>query len=277
MKVHSIAIVALLAAVCHAHHGHPLLHQIEDVMKLPKEQWESEFRGLLKSRVAAREAKNAIDDAIIAALENLRKAMPTGDPDLGIPPLDPGYIEHEVINFEHRLINLILTLDQTTATKLSEFQIDKISNDLENLKAEFGITLPELHFEGQYIAAGDVPNIIQITGNGSFTLDLTGLATWGTVTLGSTGGTEDGTVFIDTLDIDFTLQALKTGFENFMGGGAVGDLMNDLISEQGPEYLEQLKPDINEYIANVVLGLANPILGHYTLKEILDILGVNQA
>ncbi|PSN47718.1 hypothetical protein C0J52_04599, partial [Blattella germanica] len=232
------------------------------------------FRALLESRLEERKIKNAIDDAIITALEQLRQLMSTGYPDLGIPPLDPLYIEHEDLKLESQLINLQLTIDETTVTQLSGFVIDKIENDLANLKADFGITLPQLEFVGMYDALGEIPDLIQIIGNGSYTLSLTGLSTWGTVTIGSEGNSEDGAVFIQSLDLDFSLEALKTGFENFMGGGSMGDLMNDLISENGPEYLEQMKPDINEYIANLAIGLANPILSHYTLKEILDFLGV---
>jgi hypothetical protein len=44
-----------------------------------------------------------------------------------------------------------------------------------------------------------------------------------------------------------------------MGGGVFGELVNDFISEDGPLLIEEMKSDINRYIADIVLNLANPI------------------
>ena len=62
-----------------------------------------------------------------------------------------------------------LTLYNTTVTKLSEFIVNKIENDLENLSANFNVTLPEIYFNGQYDAVGALQGFLDITGSGNYT------------------------------------------------------------------------------------------------------------
>ncbi|KAJ9581692.1 hypothetical protein L9F63_023133, partial [Diploptera punctata] len=185
--------ILVIALTCNSHG----LHEQHDTIT-----------GSLKLRRLLAE-NNDIDEAILAAFENLRAEMSTGNAELEIPPLDPYYIGHYVLDMEIEKFRMNLTLDNTTVSKLSGFVVNSIHNDLENLKADFNVTVPQLYFEGQYIADGELEDFINITGNGSYTLELEGLTTWGTVTLGSEDNSGDAPVIIEALDIDFIIDSLK--------------------------------------------------------------------
>ena len=73
------------------------------------------------------------------------------------------------VNIFMNYYRLDLIIDKTTITKLSGFVVNGISNDLQNLKASFNVTLPEIDLQGQYIAGGELQGLINITGNGSYT------------------------------------------------------------------------------------------------------------
>nr|CAD7459591.1 unnamed protein product [Timema tahoe] len=166
------------------------------------------------------------------------------------------------------------SLDNLYITGLSSFVIDEISNDLANLKASFGISFTEVDFKGIYDISGRVLNSLDIYGNGPFTLNLTELHTKGDVVISSEDGTENSPIVITSLDIDFTLEGFKANFANILGGGDAGDLINSIINDNGLDIISQYKEEIRSFISKTFIGFVNELLQSYTLKEILDYLGV---
>nr|CAD7444502.1 unnamed protein product [Timema bartmani] len=217
---------------------------------------------------------NSVDDAIIKALENLRAEMKTGNAELNIPPLEPLQIQHLDFNLGEDLAVVNGSLDNLYITGLSSFVIDEISNDLANLKASFGISFTEVDFKGIYDISGRVLNSLDIFGNGPFTLNLTELHTKGDVVISSEDGTENSPIVITSLDIDFTLEGFKANFANILGGGDAGDLINSIINDNGLDIISQYKEEIRSFISKTFIGFVNELLQSYTLKEILDYLGV---
>ncbi|CAG2062490.1 unnamed protein product, partial [Timema podura] len=105
-------------------------------------------------------------------------------------------------------------------------------------------------------------------------LNLTELHTKGDVVISSEDGTENSPIVITSLDIDFTLEGFKANFANILGGGAAGDLINSIINDNGLDIISQYKEEIRSFISKTFIGFANERLQSYTLKEILDYLGV---
>nr|CAD7267467.1 unnamed protein product [Timema shepardi] len=108
-------------------------------------------------------------------------------------------------------------------------------------------------------------------------LNLTGLHTTGKVVISSEDGTENSPVVITSLDIDFSLEGFKANFSNILGGGAAGDLINSLINENGLEIVSQYKTELSSFISKTFISFVNELLQSYTLKEILDYLGVTRS
>jgi Haemolymph juvenile hormone binding protein (JHBP). len=60
--------------------------------------------------------------------------------------------------------------------------------------------------------------------------------------------------------------------EGLLGGGDLGDLANEAVSEMIPGLLEELKPEFLPYINEQVIELANGLLEGVTLQDILDLI-----
>jgi hypothetical protein len=64
----------------------------------------------------------------------------------------------------------------------------------------------------------------------------------------------------------------QVNFEGLLGGGDLGDLANQIISDLVPDLLEQLKPDILPGLIQTIIELANEQLDGLTLQDILDLI-----
>ncbi|XP_067004598.2 uncharacterized protein [Anabrus simplex] len=218
--------------------------------------------------------KNDIDNAIISALEALRQLMPKGIPELGVPVMEPLTVPHYDLNVDTELAKITASLDDLVIKNLSTFKIVKIANDLENLKADFDLSFERITLSGQYNMSGLAMGSLEIFGNGAFSLVVDGFDVGGTVYLSSQSGSKDSPAELDKLLVHFSVKGMASNFENLMGGGDLGELVNSLISESAPEFIKGHQAELSTLIADTVKGMVNPILSHYTLKDILDFLGV---
>jgi hypothetical protein len=64
----------------------------------------------------------------------------------------------------------------------------------------------------------------------------------------------------------------QTKFEGLLGGGALGDLANDVISELAPEVFEEIKPELLETVTEALIEKANELLDGVTLQDLLDLI-----
>jgi hypothetical protein len=69
--------------------------------------------------------------------------------------------------------------------------------------------------------------------------------------------------------VSFSFQA---NFEGLLGGGDLGDVANQLISDLIPDLVEQLKPTVLPGLIESVVNLANGFLGELTLQDLLDLI-----
>merc|ERR1712032_1342889 len=105
----------------------------------------------------------AIDEYIAAILELLKTQMPTGIPDLGIPPLDPFEVPHFDID--------PIDIDDPVPIKINITINDFIIKNL----ATFETPLAHLRGDATYSADGTALGIFPIYGDGPMYLELFGV------------------------------------------------------------------------------------------------------
>ncbi|XP_067003462.2 uncharacterized protein [Anabrus simplex] len=209
-----------------------------------------------------------VDDTIAKALERLRESMSKGIPELQLPVLDPLNIHHFDLNISSELATIRGRLDDVVINNLSSYKLERIANDLDNLKIEFTLSFKPISLSGHYNVTGKA-GFIDIFGNGPFSLRLNGLVVDCSLYLTSINGVSDGAASLASLDIHISISAIKAKFENLMGGGAMGDLVNELIGEVGPDFIKANPQEVSILIGKELQQLVNPILGQYTLRQIL--------
>lgn len=64
---------------------------------------------------------------------------------------------------------------------------------------------------------------------------------------------------------------LQNNFEGLMGGGAMGEMVNDMITDMAPLLLDSVKDQILGPISNLIMAKANAFLSNYTMAELIDL------
>jgi ATP-dependent protease ClpP protease subunit len=57
-----------------------------------------------------------------------------------------------------------------------------------------------------------------------------------------------------------------------MGGGAMGEMVNDMITDMAPLLLDSVKEQILGPISNLIIAKANAFLSNYTMAELIDLI-----
>jgi len=238
----------------------------EHARRIPRRLLEFQLR-----RMLAPGFKAAIDDAIIGLLDTtVRDILLNGSPDLGIPVLDPFYLDHLDldINIEPTVV-LQGVVDGVEVRNIATFVIDNIKTNLLLLKLDFGLTVPEIVAEGEhYKLDGNLGGLLPVYGEGRFDVAVQNLSLAGTVTLGS----NNSFLYVKSLDVDVNLSSAKVNFEGLLGGGDLGDLANEIVSDMIPKLLEELKPTLLPEVIQLVIEQANKMLDGVTLQDILDLI-----
>ncbi|XP_068084018.1 uncharacterized protein [Anabrus simplex] len=221
--------------------------------------------------------RNDLDNIIVKALEVLRGLMPKGISELGVPVLEPFRLSHHGLNIQSELATISGSLDDLTIANLSTFRLKHISSDIENLKEDFVFSFGRITVSGLYNITGEMIDSVSVFGNGAFSLIVDGLMVGGRVRLARENGTDNNPAKIDELLIRFSIKAMQSNSENFMGGGEMGDLMNNVVSESAPQFIHQHQEELSSLLATAMQDLLNPLLEQYTIKQILDLLDVRQT
>nr|CAD7411456.1 unnamed protein product [Timema cristinae] len=152
---------------------------------------------------------------------------------------------------------------------LSTFVLEEINVNALALKATFGVSVPRVTCDGTYDITGVVGNLIPAWGNGPFTAEITGLnVTNGLLQIGSS----NGTLFLKNLTVDFTYDNIKLHFEGLVGGGSLGDLVNQILDDLVPDLLVQFKPDILTYLSSTIKTYADNVLKTMTVSDLLKLI-----
>merc|ERR1712037_743438 len=174
---------------------------------------------------------------IAAILELLKTQMPTGIPDLGIPPLDPFEVPHFDIDpievSDPVPININITIDDFVIKNLATFETQLAHLDLEGLGLELNLTLADLRGDATYSLDGTALGIFPIYGNGPMYLELFG------VTLHAKAAVlinSEGFVEITEMDIAADFDDIAIHLDDLVGGGNFGETINNILN-LGPDDL----------------------------------------
>lgn len=64
----------------------------------------------------------------------------------------------------------------------------------------------------------------------------------------------------------------QVNFQGLLGGGDLGEIANQIISDMIPGLVEELKPTLLPTVIDFIVELANEKLDGITLQDILDLI-----
>nr|ATU82762.1 secreted Juvenile haemolymph binding protein-like protein [Pristhesancus plagipennis] len=212
---------------------------------------------LLVAGFITTEADNPIDSLVKAALEVVRKLLKKYEP-YPVPDMPEQTVKGDDIDLKAKFSNVKLS-------KAGDFTIDHIENNVLQMWAKFGVTVPTMHLEGDYTASGKVKGK-SVTGNGSFKLDITNLVTTGYVEIGIVSYY----VQMKTFNIDYTIQDLQFSEEGLSVEGLTPEEIKALFSSSFLKYFQDNEKFVSGQVSDYVKQQANDIMKGKTLQQLLD-------
>lgn len=115
---------------------------------------------------------DSVDNYIKAILEELRAAMPTGIPELGIPILDPFDVPHfDIPHIEETGVTADITIDGLTIKNLATFETKTVHLDVVGLSLELELDVPLLRGDAIYSLDGSIFSLFPLYGNGDMYIE----------------------------------------------------------------------------------------------------------
>ncbi|CAH1643194.1 unnamed protein product [Spodoptera littoralis] len=215
-----------------------------------------------------------LENAILEALEGLRKDMVTGTDD--IPVLDPLEVEHLHLNEE--LLTLPgshVTLKDLKVEKLSTFVVDTLSVTVETLlplryRITFDIRIPELPAEAENYDLMIIAQGLNIFGNGDAKVTLIEPKVHGHIVLSPRITIGSGLFYsITTSNVNFSLKGFESKINGLMNDAAMSEFINTFLGHFVPDAVVVYKDDITKILSDTVMEVGNELLQDLNLGAIL--------
>lgn len=209
-----------------------------------------------------------IEDRIRALLEELRKRILRGIPELNIPILDPLHINRVDFDVQQQSLRFKGHLENVTVKHISKFNVAELAlKDLNgwNFRLDLNITFPFLKGTGMYDFDGLVGKNFHVFGNGPFWVNLMDLS----VQTSTVIKFELTRLRVTDMKINIKLRKLENYFDNLLNDEETGQLINRMISKIAPEAIDLLWPEIRQPIEKQVVNYVNAILENTTVASVV--------
>lgn len=197
-----------------------------------------------------------LSKAVIHWLESNRDMLTKPIPKFNLPQMDPFKMNYYDINLVNGTI--LGYLKEVVVTGVSDFKI--LNLELDKFNAT--VMIPLVHIQGLYKVEGDAQGI-HLFGDGGLDITMTGPYVSAEVIVVF----DESRLQIQNLTLDIGLAGLQVKIENLMGGGKIGDILNDMISGIGPEAVDAMKGDVLPKVADMIVKQVNKVLSETPLLQ----------
>ncbi|XP_034249834.1 uncharacterized protein LOC117650486 [Thrips palmi] len=204
-------------------------------------------------------AAPALDEVIYLAVDAVRM--------LWRKSFEPLSVEHMELHFRDPLLTADLEVRQVEVHNASTFVLDEVQSEPQNMAANFTAHVDAFNVTGLYDIDGLLINgEHRVFGNGSFRAGISGLKVAGRVEI----GLKDLFLHVDDLKLDISIAKLQVKLEGLLGDAAVADLASGVISDVGPDFLEEFRPEVGAMISGQIKDFANELLSSFSVSSLLD-------
>lgn len=211
---------------------------------------------------------DSLDNYIKAILEQLKAAMPNGIPELGIPVLDPFDVPHfDIPHISESGAEIDVTIDNFVITNMATFETTLAHVDITALSLELGLKIPLLRGDADYTLDGSIFSLFPLYGDGPMYVILNELLVGGKA--GVTLDTE-GYLQVYELTLDATFDSIDIHFDNLVGGGNFGEVINQVLSLLGPQIWDLVKDDVFKELNGALLSILNDALHKCSINDIIN-------
>nr|ACO14761.1 takeout precursor [Caligus clemensi] len=213
-----------------------------------------------------------LDVCLRNTLEELRRLMPVGIPELGLNASEPLHISN--LHFLRRLEPVVVdsVLSDVEVSGLSKFETKSISTDTKGQTLSLEIFVPEINIHGRYGIKGKV-FVFPISGEGPFKARLRGITGSGGAKIVVVNGPENQKhLSIQETSIDFDIKDIYLNMENLFGGAEklFADTVNKFLNDNSDVILREIKPQIKSRMITIIDRVLNDAFSQLPADDLIN-------
>ncbi|XP_026726411.1 protein takeout-like [Trichoplusia ni] len=198
-----------------------------------------------------------LDNCIKNSFNHLRPYLSRGIPELGVPPVEPLFIDRLVMENEAGPVRVTAAFNNITVVGPSNYNITKIRSDLKKLRIDMGIVLPRIEITGKYEVSGQVL-LFPVRSHGDFWASFGDVVAIAKIFGKETERENVKYMLADRLLVDFKLRTSRFKVRDTVNHGSViGEAMNQFLNNNAAEIIEEMRPAAAASIAKHFQAFVN--------------------
>lgn len=211
---------------------------------------------------------------ILDYVETIKKRMPCGFPQLGLPPLAPLVINNQSINFDYRASMARGHIDQFVLEGLNEFDFPELRLNILASELVFRVKFDGIYLRTLYdlkMKLEEFGFVLNLEGNGPAALNVTGIEFWGKVKFAV--NIVKGKIRVKSIDFQSHIDDIKTNIKGILGEGNANALLNNLLPKAIQMITNGEDNKIMQTIVELVgLPMLNEILEGLSLDDLMNMM-----
>jgi hypothetical protein len=224
---------------------------------------------VIKDKVSQYDAiDRTIEESIMEQMEVVQQWILEGNPDLGLPVLDPFQAEHFEYGTSTDDITFNIAFDGIHLTGLAQFVLSEIDVNLLQLRVEGTIQIPEIRgWADHYYLDGLIAGILPLFGEGGIDLTVHNISLSGAASL----TTLNNQIGLKDVVVGATFDSITGNIENILGGD-MDDVINDILNILGADIFDSVAALISADVAETITQAVNAQLEGMSLQDLIDII-----
>ncbi|CAG0888919.1 unnamed protein product [Darwinula stevensoni] len=218
---------------------------------------------------------------LLDLLMQLQEMMQNGDPENGIPVLDPFLWEHFETTFDTEQVELAFSIDGLDMRGLSNFEVTNVEFDILSLRVDVAANWPQLDIKADhYFLDGTLLGLLPLFGEGYIDMSILEFAIDGGASLVALPGEKNTyrnhSISVGELSFSMTFGELQGVIDGLLGGGELSDVLNEILNMMGAELFNSVLQMAADDIAVLVQGFLNQMLEGMTLQDLLGLMPLKE-
>ncbi|CAH0698793.1 unnamed protein product [Spodoptera exigua] len=198
-----------------------------------------------------------LDTCIKNSFNHLRPYLSRGIPELGVPPVEPLFIDRLVMENDAGPVRVTAAFSNITVVGPSNYTITKIRSDLKKLRIDMGLVLPRIEITGRYEVSGQVL-LFPVRSQGDFWASFGDVVAIAKIFGKETTRDNVKYMLADRLLVDFKLRTSRFKVKDTVNHGSViGEAMNQFLNNNAAEIIEEMRPAASASIAKHFQAFVN--------------------
>lgn len=190
-----------------------------------------------------------LDNCIKNSFNHLRPYLAKGLPDLGVPAVEPLFIDRLVMENSAGPVRVTAAFNNITVVGPSNYTITKIRSDLKKLRIDMGLVLPRIEITGKYEVSGQVL-LFPVRSQGNFWAAFMDVAAIAKIFGKEIERKSVKYMAAERLLVDFKLRSSRFKVRDTVNHGSIiGEAMNQFLNNNAAEIIEEMRPAASQSIA----------------------------